>query len=53
MLLLVEASALYVKFVLSEFQRHQKWNATRRNFVVKHLVVLVDDIAPRNDSATG
>lgn len=34
-------------------QEHQKWNAAKRNFVPGDLIMLVDDMAPRNTWITG
>ncbi|XP_039503038.1 uncharacterized protein LOC120459480 [Pimephales promelas] len=38
----------WVKEYLPGLQERQKWNAVKRNFVPGDLVVLVDDMAPRN-----
>lgn len=38
----------WVKEYLPGLQERQKWNAAKRNFVSGDLVVLVDDMAPRN-----
>ncbi|XP_035986832.1 uncharacterized protein LOC118560169 [Fundulus heteroclitus] len=43
----------WVKEYLPELQERQKWNTARRNFVPGDLVVLVDDMAPRNTWTTG
>ncbi|XP_056588276.1 uncharacterized protein LOC130408847 [Triplophysa dalaica] len=38
----------WVKEYLPGLQERQKWNTVKRNFVPGDLVVLVDDMAPRN-----
>ncbi|KAI2647244.1 putative ABC transporter ATP-binding protein YnjD [Labeo rohita] len=43
----------WVKEYLPGLQERQKWNSVKRNFVSGDLVVLVDDMAPRNTWITG
>lgn len=43
----------WVKEYLPGLQERQKWNAAKRNFVPGDLIVLVDDMAPRNTWITG
>ncbi|XDV54607.1 hypothetical protein PO909_022856, partial [Leuciscus waleckii] len=43
----------WVKEYLPGLQERQKWNSIKRNFVSGDLVVLVDDMAPRNTWITG
>lgn len=43
----------WVKEYLPGLQERQKWNSVKRNFVSGDLVILVDDMAPRNTWITG
>ncbi len=43
----------WIKEYLPQLQERQKWSGTRRNFVVRDIVLIVDDTALRNSWIMG
>lgn len=43
----------WVQEYLPQLQDRQKWSSTKRNFIVGNIILIVDEMAPRNSWVMG